>query len=187
MRGTTAVLRVKVASSYPATRRSPIMSPSWPHLTICLSSEHVYSSPPAQAHALHLKMGRQSTRRVKEGKPVKRTRVKNERVGRGCRRDSSGVGETGQAHMSLCPLAFSETSSRILADRQLTLRSSLFALGKPQQPPPCLLSAGNISGRSSPHSTSARLPLRSGGITSRFAVGQASGRDDQRPPPLCCI
>ena len=121
MRGTTAVLRVKVASSYPATRRSPIMSPSWPHLTICLSSEHVYSSPPAQAHAVHLKMGRQSTRRVKEGKPVKRTRVKNERVGRGCRRDSSGVGETGQAHMSLCPLAFSETSSRILHDRQLRL------------------------------------------------------------------
>ena len=62
--------------------------------------------------------------------------------------------------------------------------SSLFALGKPQQPPPCLLSAGNISGRSSPPSTSARLPLRSGGITSRFAVGRASGRDDQRFPPL---
>ena len=65
-----------------------------------------------------------------------------------------------------------------------SLRSSLFALGKPQQPPPCLLSAGNISGRSSPPSTSARLPLRSGGITSRFAVGRASGRDDQRFPPL---
>ena len=65
------------------------------------------------------------------------------------------------------------------------LRSSLFALGKPQQPPPCLLSDGNISGRSSPPSTSARLPLRSGGITSRFAVGRASGRDDRRPPP--CI
>ena len=64
------------------------------------------------------------------------------------------------------------------------LRSSLFALGKPQQPPPCLLSAGNISGRSSPPSTSARLPLRSRGITSRFAVGRASGRDDQRFPPL---
>ena len=63
-------------------------------------------------------------------------------------------------------------------------RSSLFALGKPQQPPPCLLSDGNISGRSSPPSTSARLPLRSGGITSRFAVGRASGRDDQRFPPL---
>ena len=62
--------------------------------------------------------------------------------------------------------------------------SSLFALGKPQQPPPCLLSDGNISGRSSPPSTSARLPLRSGGITSRFAVGRASGRDDQRFPPL---
>ena len=62
--------------------------------------------------------------------------------------------------------------------------SSLFALGKPQQPPPCLLSAGNISGRSPPPSTSARLPLRSGGITSRFAVGRASGRDDQRFPPL---
>ena len=35
-----------------------------------------------------------------------------------------------------------------------------------------------------PPSTSARLPLRSGGITSRFAVGRASGRDDQRFPPL---
>ena len=66
----------------------------------------------------------------------------------------------------------------------VTLRSSLFALGKPQQPPPCLLSDGNISGRSSPPSTSARLPLRSGGIKSRFAVGRASGRDDQRFPPL---
>ena len=62
--------------------------------------------------------------------------------------------------------------------------SSLFALGKPQQPPPCLLSDGNISGRSSPPSTSARLPLRSGGITSRFAVGRASGRDDRSSPPL---
>ena len=36
----------------------------------------------------------------------------------------------------------------------------------------------------SPPSTSARLPLRSGGITSWFAVGRASGRDDQRFPPL---
>ena len=43
--------------------------------------------------------------------------------------------------------------------------------------------SGNISGRSSPPSTSARLPLRSGGIKSRFAVGRASGRDDRSSPP----
>ena len=41
-----------------------------------------------------------------------------------------------------------------------------------------------LSGRSSPPSTSARFPLRPGGIKSRFAVGRASGRDDQRFPPL---
>ena len=90
---------------------------------------------------------------------------------------SDQVKKTGGGGAESLAYALNQEGSLLLVLVTLRPSNHLCAWAKP---PSCLLSDGALWPLSPP-STSARLLLRSGGITSRFAVGRASGRDNRSP------